>query len=173
MSIFLPILAVSLLFYPSYLPKMVSDVNISDCDSIASSSSINIDPEVATAYTRGPERVVLHNATYLWQQHTDNTRAFSKHSVIWHLGDEYKRIGNSHNKRFWRCGIYKKTTMLACDRSSSAALRHLKRKHKINRHGQKEDTSQKTIASAFTATSIIATLVKRFNANIFRFLFIR
>src|SRR5271156_3617394 len=113
---------------------MVLDVEISDSDSLPSNSSINIDPKIAAAYTRGLERVVVKGTTYLWQQHPDNTRAFTKPSVIWLLGDEYERINNSQNKRFWRCGICKKIIILAYDHLSSSALRHLKKKHNINRH---------------------------------------
>src|SRR5207249_6399987 len=41
---------------------------------------------------------------YDWRPHEDNTRAFTKPSIIWQLGDEYERRGNSHRKQYWRCG---------------------------------------------------------------------
>ena len=87
---------------------------MSDPDSSRSDLDINIDPDVAAAYNRGPDRVVHKGKQYLWRKHRDNTRAFSQPSVIWFLGDEYERTGNSRQKRFWRCGLCKGTTMLAC-----------------------------------------------------------
>jgi hypothetical protein len=153
---------------------MSSDVEMSDCDSLASDTAINIDPEVAAAYSRRPDYVVHKGKTYQWQQHTDHTRAFCKPSVIWDLGDEYGRMENSRQRRFWRCGICKKNTLLACENSSSSGLRHLKKKHKIDKNGQRIITSQKTITSAFAVTATtVTTLVTKFNANRFRYLFIR
>jgi hypothetical protein len=43
-------------------------------------------------------------------------------SVIWDLREEYER----NHKRFWRCGICKKTKMLVIQKGASSALRHLK-----------------------------------------------
>ena len=111
---------------------------------------------------------------YLWRKHRDNTRAFSQPSVIWFLGDEYERTGNSRQKRFWRCGICKGTTMLACRGGSSSGLRHLKKKHRIDKQGQRIMTNQRAITSVLSATATtVATLVTSFNVNKFRYLFIR
>jgi hypothetical protein len=68
---------------------------MSDSDSSRSDLDINIDPDVAAAYNRGPDRVVHKGKEYLWRKHRDNTRAFSQPSIIWFVGDEYERTGNS------------------------------------------------------------------------------
>lgn len=83
------------------------------------------------------------------------------------------RRGNNHWKQYWRCGLCKKHTMLAIDTGSSSGLRHLK-KHKIDKNGQRiRGSSQTTIISAFTtAANTVATLVTKFNAKSFRYLFI-
>src|ERR1700733_10193321 len=107
---------------------------MSDSDSSHSDLDINIDPDVVAAYNRGPDRVVHKGKEYLWRKHRDNTRVFSQPSVIWFLGDEYERTGNSRQKRFWRCGLCKGTTMLVCGGGSSSGLRHLK-KHRIDKQG--------------------------------------
>jgi hypothetical protein len=133
---------------------------MSDSDSSRSDLDINIDPDVAAAYNRGPDRVVHKGKQYLWRKHRDNTRAFSQPSVIWFLGDEYERTGNSRQKRFWRCGRCKGTTMLACGGGSSSGLRHLKKKHRIDKQGQQTATKQRTITSVlFAAATTVATLV--------------
>jgi hypothetical protein len=49
---------------------------MSDSDSSHSDLDINIDPDVAAAYNRGPDRVVHKGKQYLWRKHRDNTRAF-------------------------------------------------------------------------------------------------
>ena len=65
---------------------------MSDPDSSRSDVDININPDVAAAYNRGPDRVVHKGKQYLWRKHRDNARAFSQErsSVIWFLGDEYE-----------------------------------------------------------------------------------
>ena len=73
---------------------------MSDSDSSHSDLDINIDPDVAATYNRGPDRVVHKGKEYLWRKHRDNTRAFSQPSIIWFVGDEYERTGNSRQKRF-------------------------------------------------------------------------
>jgi hypothetical protein len=61
-SFLLPLVA---LFPSSYfLYKILSDVEISDYDSLANNITINIDPEVATDYSRGPDYVVHKGKTY-------------------------------------------------------------------------------------------------------------
>jgi hypothetical protein len=72
---------------------MSSDVEMSDCGSLASDIAINIDPEVAAGYSPGPKYVVHRGKTYQWHQHTDHTRAFCKLSVIWSLGDDNSILG--------------------------------------------------------------------------------
>jgi hypothetical protein len=153
---------------------MSCDVEMSDSDSPLSDMEIGIDPEVAAAYNRGPDRVVHKGKEYLWHKHRDNTRAFSKPSVIWLLGDEYERTGNSYQKRVWRYGLCKKTTMLACEGGSSSGLRHLKKKYRIDKQGQRMKTKQRTITSALSAVvTTVTILVTSFNVNKFRYLFIR
>lgn len=97
------------------LSTMPSEIETSDSDSSVSDELINLDPEVAAAYIRGPDRVLCKGKQYLWHNHRDNIRAFRKPSVIWLLDGEYERGGDGFRKKFWRCGICKKTTMLACD----------------------------------------------------------
>jgi hypothetical protein len=55
---------------------MSSDLETSDCDSLASDTTINIDPEVAVDYSRGLDFVVHKGKTRQWQQHTNHARAF-------------------------------------------------------------------------------------------------
>jgi hypothetical protein len=64
------------------LPNMSCDVEINDSDSPLSDIEINIDPEIVAPYIRGPDRVVHKGKEYLWHKHRDNTRAFSKPSII-------------------------------------------------------------------------------------------
>jgi hypothetical protein len=45
---------------------MSFDVEMSDYDSLASNIAINIDPEVAAGYSRGPDYVVHKGKTYQW-----------------------------------------------------------------------------------------------------------
>jgi hypothetical protein len=97
----------------------------------------------------------------------------SKPFTIWQLGDEYERARNDCQKKYWRRRLFTKTTMLVMKDSSSASLRRLKRKHKIDKNRQQIETSQITLSTAFTAASTITNLVTRFKASVFRCLFIR
>ena len=85
----------------------------------------------------------------------------------WDLGEEYER----NHKRFWRCGICKKTKMLVIQKGASSALRHLKKGHKIDKQGRRIRTDQMIIVEAATIVAqTIAQVVSRFNANTFRYL---
>jgi hypothetical protein len=110
---------------------------------------------------------------YVWKQHEDNQRAFTTPSVIWQLGDEYEKIGSGHRRKFWRCGLCPNTKMLAMNDNSTSGLRHLKKKHKIDKYGQRIGIKQSTITAAFAAATTVANLVTRFKASTFRYLFIR
>jgi hypothetical protein len=57
--------------------------------------------------------------------------------------------------------------------SLSAGLKHLKKKYKINKEGQRMEASQTTLSTAFAAAGTITSLVTRFRASMFRYLFIR
>jgi hypothetical protein len=65
--------------------------------------------------------------------------------------------------------------MLACrGGGSSSGLRHLKKKHRIDKQGQRIMTKQRTITSVLSAAATtVATLVTSFNVDKFRYLFIR
>jgi hypothetical protein len=95
----------------------------------------------------------------------NSMRITSARSVIWQVDDEYEKMGNGRQKK--RCRLRTKTTMLATKDSSSAGLRHLKRKHKIDKNRQRRDTSQTTLPTAFAAASTITNLVTRFKASVF------
>jgi hypothetical protein len=58
--------------------------------------------------------------------HEYNQRAFTKPSVIWQRGDEYKRIGGYRTK-YWLCGLCARTTVLTMTDNSTTGLRHLKK----------------------------------------------
>ena len=63
--------------------------------------------------------------------------------------------------------------MLAMNDNSTSGLRHLKKKHKIDKYGQRMGTKQSTITAAFAAATTVANLVTGFKASIFRYLFVR
>ena len=84
---------------------MSSNGEISDPDSSSSESSIDINPAITANVRPGPERAIYKYKEYI--RHPA-TRAAQDPSVIWRLGEEYER----NKGRFWRYGIYKKTTML-------------------------------------------------------------
>src|SRR3954470_10891529 len=90
-----------------------------------------------------------HPGRYSGKEHQDNTRAYSKASIIWQFGDEYERTINGHRKKYWRCGLCNRTTILVMNDNSSSGLRHLKKRHKIDKDGQRQ-TSQTSITTAFT-----------------------
>jgi hypothetical protein len=88
---------------------MSSDFETSDsCLSDTEPHQSSHPREVAAAYTRGPLQVVYKGNQYIWKEHEDNERAFTKSSIIWRLGDEYERVGNNCLKKYWRCGLCKK-----------------------------------------------------------------
>ena len=143
------------------------------------SGHVQIAVDVAAAYTRGPARVLFKGKHFHWRPHEDNTRAFTKSSIIWQLGDEYKRR-EGDRKQYWRYSIYKKNTILVINNGSSSGLRYLRKKHKIDSHGQRirrNSAFSSTIPSPFevatTIAAIVINLVTRFNFLTFRYLFIR
>jgi hypothetical protein len=98
---------------------------MNDPDSSGPESSINLDPTIAARVHPGPERVVHKYKEYV--RHP-GIRAVQDPSVIWSLGEEYRR----NKETFWRCGICNKTEMLAIQRGTSSALRHLTFLHFIS-----------------------------------------
>ena len=128
---------------------------------------LNLDPAITASVRPGPERAVYNHREYI--RHPE-IRTAQDPSVIWNLGEEYER----NHKRFWRCGICKKTKMLATQKGTSSSLRHLKKDHKIDKQGRRIRTGQVTIVEAATiAAQTVAQVVTRFNANPFRYLLIR
>jgi hypothetical protein len=141
---------------------MPSDVEMSDCDASPFDGHIDLDPAIASSVTAGPERVT-HNCKDYVRRPT--IHAAEAPSVIWRLGEEYER----RRKRFWRCGICKKNKLLAIQRGTSSALRHLKRDHNIDK-GKRIRTNQKPLLGA---AKPVAQVITRFNATTFRYLLIR
>jgi hypothetical protein len=74
---------------------------MSDSDSLI----LNLDPAITASVRPGPERAVYNYREYI--RHP-GIRAAQDPSIIWNLGEEYER----NYKRFWRCGIRKKTKIL-------------------------------------------------------------
>jgi hypothetical protein len=146
---------------------MPSDVEMGDYDSSPFDGQINLNPAIASRFIAGPERVTHNCKDYIRRPAIYTAEA---PSVIWRLGEEYERRG----KRFWRCGICKKNKLLAIQKGTSSALRHLKKDYNIDKKGKRIRTNQKTIAeTAQRATKTVAQVVTRFNATTFRYLFIR
>jgi hypothetical protein len=84
---------------------MSSSDEMSDPDSSSLEPSVDLDPAIAASVHPGPERVIHKCKEYI--RHP-GIRAAQDPSVIWSLGEEYKR----NKERFWRCGICKKAKML-------------------------------------------------------------
>jgi hypothetical protein len=146
---------------------MSSNGETSDPDSSSPESSINLDPAIAASVRPGPERAVHQCKEYI--RHP-GIRAAQDLSVIWSSGEEYER----NKKRFWRCGICKKTKMLAIQKGTSSALRHLRKCHKIDKMGRRIQPKQTTIVEAISgAAQTVTQVVTRFNANTFRYLLTR
>ena len=143
----------------------------SDLEMSASSQS-DSEPDTEIAYRRGPPQLTHKGNLYTRKEHQDNTRAYSKASIIWQFGDEYARTVNGHRKKYWRCGLCNRTTMLVMTDNSSSGLRHLKENHKIDKDGQRQ-ASQTRVDAAFAAAATVANLVTRFRASTFRYLLIR
>src|SRR5437762_3001263 len=99
---------------------MSSNSDMSDPDSSSPESNTNLDPTIAASVHPGPERVIHKCKEYIRRP---STRAAQDPSVIWRLGEEYER----NKERFWRCGICNKTKMLAIQKGTSSALRHLRK----------------------------------------------
>jgi hypothetical protein len=118
---------------------MSSDTEMSGSDSPV----LNLDPAIAASVRLGPERAVYSHREYI--RHP-GIRAAQDPSMIWNLGEEYER----NHKRFWRCGICKKTKMLAIQKGTRSALRHLRKDHKIDKQGRRIRTDQMTIVEAAT-----------------------
>jgi hypothetical protein len=82
--------------------------------------TINLDPSLLACVAPAPETIIHKCKEYTRRP---AIRAAETPSIIWYLGREYER--NKH--KFWRCGICKKNKILAIDKGTSSALRHLKR----------------------------------------------
>lgn len=145
---------------------MPSDVEMSD------SGRSSSEPTTLPAYKQGPEQLKHRGVLYTRKDHEDQTRAYTKSSIIWQFGDEYEKGGEDGRPpvKTWRCGICKKTVLLVMKDNSSSGLRHLRNKHKIDKTGA---SPQSTIAAAFTAVNAVASLVAGFKASTFRYLLIR
>ena len=124
----------SLLYRHSNMP---SDLEMSD------SSQSDGEPNTNVAYRRGPPHLMHKGNLYTRKEHQDNTRAYSKASIIWQFGDEYARTVNGQQKKYWRCGLRDRTTILVMSDNSSSGLRHLKKNHGIDKDRQRQ-TSQTT-----------------------------
>jgi hypothetical protein len=105
---------------------MSSDLEMGD----PANPGIDLDPAIVASVTPAPEQVIHKYREYL--RHP-GIRAAETPSVIWSVGEEYRR----NKKKYWRCGICKKTKMLAIDKGTTSALRHLRRDHKIDKKGRR------------------------------------
>ena len=74
----------------------MDDSSQSDSDIQELDLELIVAPDVLTARKPGPAHLVYKGKHFDWRPHEDNARAFNKPSVIWQLGDKYKRRGNSH-----------------------------------------------------------------------------
>jgi hypothetical protein len=101
----------------------VEMVDSSQSESELPQQLVEVDVTVAAAYKRGPERLTYKGRQYMWKHHEDNYRAFTKPSIIWQFGDEYRRIGSGQGTRYWRCGLCKTTILLTITDNSSTSLR--------------------------------------------------
>jgi hypothetical protein len=95
---------------------------------------VRVAADVAAACKRGPKRLKVKGKQYVWKQHEDNQRAFITPSVIWQLGDEYKKIGSGHRRKFWRCGLCLNIKILIINDNFTSGLRYLKKKYKIDKY---------------------------------------
>jgi hypothetical protein len=77
---------------------MSSETEMSGSDSPV----FNLDPAITASVRSGLKRAVYNYREYI---RNPRIRATQDLSVIWNLGEEYKK----NYKRFWRCGICKKT----------------------------------------------------------------
>lgn len=149
---------------------MPSDLEMSGSTQSDTEPDTEFDTEVA--YRRGPPQLTHKGNLYTRKEHQDNTRAYTKASIIWQFGDECARTVNGQQKKYWRCGLCNRTTILVMTDNSSSGLRHLKKNHKIDKDGQRQ-TSQTMVTAAFAAAATAANLVTRFKASTFRYLLIR
>ena len=133
----------------------------SDTESDSNLPAFNLDPAIAASVCPGPKRAIYNHREYI--RHP-GIHAAQDPSVIWSIEEEYER----NKKRFWRCGICKRTKMLAIQNRTSSALQHLKKDHKINKQGKQIQSNQIIIVEAIAiAAQTIAQIVTRFNVNIF------
>ena len=108
---------------------MPSDISMEDSDS-SFEQAIDLYLSLLSGVAPAPERV-LHKCKEYTRR--PGIRAAETPSIIWYLGEEYKR----NNHKFWRCGICKKYKILVIDKGTSSTLRHLKKDHKINKKGRR------------------------------------
>jgi hypothetical protein len=129
--------------------------------------AVDLDPSLLSCVKPAPERVVCNSKEYT--RHP-GIRAAETPSVIWLVGEEYQR----NKQKFWRCGLCKKNKLLAMNKGTTSALRHLRKEHNIDNAGRRMKTNQRTIIETLAAvTQNVAQVVTRFNADTFRYLFIR
>jgi hypothetical protein len=106
---------------------------------------------------------------FLIVDHSANLRKNSKISVIWHHGDERRRLDDKSMGKYWRCAYCTgKPTVLKVDGGNEGqatyALTHLKNKHRIDCTID-EDTIPSSIATlgatASPGAQIISTVATK------------
>jgi hypothetical protein len=129
---------------------MPLDIEMSNSDSSVADAEVFLNPAIAATVTPAPERVINRSREYI--RHP-SVRATEAPSVIWRAGEEYQR----NNKKFWRCGICKKSKLLAIENGMSSALRHLKKDHNIDKKGRRIQKRIRTIEEAMTVGARVAS----------------
>ena len=84
---------------------------------------VEVDVTVAAAYKPGPQRLTYKGKQYIWKHHEDNCRAFTKPSVIWQLGDEYRRTGSDQETRYWPLRALQNDHIVSNDRRDVRRMR--------------------------------------------------
>jgi hypothetical protein len=81
---------------------MSSDVETDDSSQSGTEIKpvVAIAPDVLAARKPGPAHFVHKGKHYDWRPHEDNCRAYTKPSIIWQLGNEYEKRGNSRRRQY-------------------------------------------------------------------------
>jgi hypothetical protein len=109
---------------------------------------------------------------FLVVDHTANQRSGSKISMIWHHGNERRRLDDSSMERYWRCALCKGATILKIREGgggqTSYALRHLKKKHNIEIEEDLPESSASSsifnTAASFAGSTIASVATKGYKA---------
>jgi hypothetical protein len=129
--------------------------------------AIKLDPSLLSNIKPAPERVLYNGKEYTRRC---GIRVAETPSVIWLIGEKYRR----NNHKFWRYRLCKKNKLLAIDKGITLALRHLNKDHRIDKTGRRIKTNQRTLIKTVTAVAQnVVQIITRFNADTFRYLFIR